>query len=438
MNKLVYLIISAVFLTGFLSSTISKVFTLIPEFLSAVAFLVILLRIAVSKTITVSPKYIVLGGLVLLHLLTGLIVNSVAPGTIVAGIRPYLKWLPLFFLPMVYSFSDREIGQQARFVLFLALLECPIAIFQRFIQYKGIASGDNVTGSLGAGGSGALSIFLLSVIAVLFAYYLKGRIRLIFFIVILCVLFLPTMINETKVTFLLLPIVLIVPYLYASRNALSVPKFAGVATLGLSLMFLFVLVYDQIVGQWGGQGIQDFMLKRVDSYLYSGIDFSKENLLSQSQIGSNMVLPEEVIGTKEGGGRLDKILLPINTLSNQPIKFWLGLGIGNVSTSVINIFSGEYTERLGAISGESLLSFLLWETGIGGVFLLLLFVLFLLVDAHKVSKLNNSAGIFASGWMGVLVIYLIAVPYINFFYFNTLIFLFAYFSGYIVSKAGHV
>ncbi|MBK9132741.1 MAG: hypothetical protein IPM20_14080 [Gammaproteobacteria bacterium] len=300
-----------------------------------------------------------------------------------------------------------------------------------------MATGDVVTGTLGLGASGVLSILMLSAIAVLLAYFIREKIRAGAFVIILCILFLPTMINETKATLVLLPIVLIIPYLYASRKKLSALQLVSISAISLSLLIGFVYVYDQISGQLGrGASILEFITSdRSTSYLYSQKELYKEkDLLERIQIGS-MELPRDVIGSKEGGGRIDKILLPINVFSDRPLKLWLGLGVGNVSTSILNVFSGEYAVRLGAVSGEMLLTLLLWETGVGGVILFVLFLIFLIVDAHKLSRSGDSSAILASGWLGVLAVILIAMTYINMFYFNTLIFMFSYFSGYVAAKS---
>jgi hypothetical protein len=429
--------ICTVFFSSFLASNVHRVLTLLPEALSFLILVVVLVRLAAHKSLSLGPKYLILGILVLLHVLTGLIVNSVAPGILLTGLRPYVKWLPVFLLPMVYPFSEKEIGGQLRLVLGLSIIQCPIALYQRFVQYRGVATGDVVTGTLGSSASGALSVFMLSVIAVLLAYFIRGRVRTGTFIIVLCILFLPTMINETKATLVLLPIVLMIPYIYASRKRLSVPQLAGMFAISFSLLIGFVYVYDQIGSQLGrGDSILEFVTSdRSTSYLYSKKEFYKEkDLLDRVKIGG-LELPRDVIDSKEGGGRVDKILLPINTLSGQPLKLWLGLGVGNVSKSIIDIFSGEYAVRLGAVSGEMLLTLLLWETGVGGVIIFIMFLSFLIIDAHKLSKSGNTGAIFASGWLAVLVVVLIAIAYTNMFYFNALIFTFAYFSGYVVSRS---
>lgn len=436
MNKFVSFFIISVFFSGYFASNLHKVFALVPEALSFIVLLIIAVRLAISKSMAITPKYVVLGFLVGLHVLAGLILNSVSPGTIVTGIRPYLKWLPIFILPMVYSFSERDIGKQLKLILGLSLIQVPVAVYQRFVQYKGAPTGDVVTGTLGDGASGALSILMLSAIAILIPHYLSGRIRFKTFSFLLCLLFIPTMINETKVTLILAPIAFVVPYIYASRNRLSISKLMGISTLSVVLIVGFVYIYDHIRGQWdSGTSIIDYYSSdRGASYLFNNSEIDIDSLLTPGRIGSSIELPSEMIGRKEAGGRLDKLLLPFKTLSSQPISLWFGLGIGNVSVSVISMYSGQYAASLGQISGSSLFVFLAWETGIGGVILFLLFLGFLVSDAHRLSRSGVEGALLSSGWVAVIVIIVITFSYINILFFNALIFVFSYFSGYVVAQ----
>ncbi len=433
MNKLVYSIILAVFFSSYLASGIHRAFNLVPEVLSGIVLVVILARIAVNHSLCVSPKYLMLGAIAVLHAVSGMILNTVDPGTIVTGLRPYLKWIPLFLLPAVYRFSEEEISGQIKLILILGLMQSPLAFFQRFVQYRDAATGDFVTGTLGESASGVLSIFLLSVIAVVIAFYVRGRLRFPQMLLFTLALFLPTTINETKVTLLLLPLAIVVPYIVAS-NRLSMAQLVAIPVLGILLTTGFVVIYDYAGSIWGARGIGEFVDKEAGSYLYSESNATRGNLLERNRIGSGLQLPEELIKPDEGGGRVEKLLLPLKNLSDNPLKLWMGLGVGNASPSIINVFSGTYSGRIGKISSETLSSFLLWEVGVGGLIILFTFLMLLMYDTYKIGKEKNTLGVLAAGWFGVLVIVLLTVPYLNLFYSNVLVFLFAHMSGYISAE----
>ncbi len=399
--------------------------------------LVVIARLAVTRSISLSPKYVLLGILVGLHILLGVIINAVPPGAIVFGIRPYLKWVPIFLIPVVYQLSQGDLKELLKFILMMALLQCPFAIFQRFIQYKDISTGDVITGTLGENASGALSIFMVSAIALLIAFYVRKRIRFSQVMVLVSLLFIPTTINETKVTLILLPLALVVPYIFSVRKIKPI-QLIGIPVLALMLTIGFVAIYDQVASKWGGLSVGFFVDKQAETYMYRGDDRHDDVELSPRRIGKNLLLPKEIITLEEGGGRIDKILLPINVLSNDSVKLWVGLGVGNAMLSSVSISSGSYGWRLGIISNDTLMSFLLWETGIGGLLLFLIFMLLVTYDAYKLARTDDIRGAMAAGWLGVLVIIFLSIPYTNIFYFSVLIYLFALLSGMVAAEAARI
>lgn len=433
MDRLLVILITILFLGSYLAP-IQVVIKLLPEIISAAVLVFILLRMALLRSIFITKKYVILGSVIAIHMLVGIIVNSVAPGTILTGMRPYLRWLPLFLLPMVYQPPEGQLRRQLLLMLFFLLLQAPVALYQRLIQYSGAMSGDAITGTLGEGNSGVLSILLLSGMAVLTAFYARGVISGARLFILLLVLGLPTAINETKVTFILLPLVVSVPYLLASRKKINIGKLAPLLVTLVVIFGGYITLYNHFYKEAGseGVGIAAFWDKAA-KYLYREHQFDSGTLTEDRRIGGNTVLNKDPIGSKEGGGRMDKILLPILTLSEDPVKLWVGLGVGNVSTSVIGQFSGKFSYRIGEISSGTTASFLLWETGVGGIILFLVLLVFLASDAFRLSKENNPRGILAAGWVGVMLIFIIIVFYLNIINYQVLSYLWAFISGHIVS-----
>ena len=79
------------------------------------------------------------------------------------------------------------------------------------------------------------------------------------------------------------------------------------------------------------------------------------------------------------------------------------------------------------------LSILVWETGVIGLFLFLLFFYFIYQDAKSLSRNDSFPGIVAVGWSGVVIIVVLSIPYKNIMVFNVIGFLFWYFSGYVMA-----
>lgn len=426
MNMLVYGVISLCFFDGYIIDRLPPVFKLIPEILSAAIALLVLTKITAERFMALQTKYVILAIFTILHIITGIIVNFVAPGVILSGLRQFAPGIALFLLPMAYRFSQDEIFKQLKLILYFSLFQIPVTLYQRLVKYQGFDTGDVVTGTLGAGTSGALSVLLVSVVAVVITLYVRKKISSVACGLLTVALLIPTTINETKVTVVLLPIAVFIPFLVASSGKITFSQLATGILGSAVLIGGFTIGYQQFYHH----------TLSPTQYLYSGKDIAEKQSLSDQSIGV-LNIPSDTVGTTDAGGRLDKIILPLQVLSSDPIKLWLGYGIGNVSNSIIGKFSGEYASALGKISGQTLLSSALWNFGIGGAVLVLVFQCLILQDAYYLWRKHRDDNVLIAAWIPVTLIQLIVTPYLNIFNFNVLIFLFNYLSGYVAAERFH-
>ena len=160
MNFFIFTTFVSLFTMDYLANNLQvipqKMF-LIPEAFSGIAMILVILLGISNKRFNMSMKYVIFLLWFLLAITAGLIINKVDPLVTVSGLRIYLKSLPFFLLPMVYDFSEKQIRWQLLFLAVLCLTQIPITIYQRFIQYAGVMTGDVVGGSLGVNTSGVLS-----------------------------------------------------------------------------------------------------------------------------------------------------------------------------------------------------------------------------------------------------------------------------------------
>lgn len=385
--------------------------SLLPDVLSMVATVVVVLALGKNKTLHVSTKYVVFFLLFGLHLLNGAIINAVQPGAFAVGLRVYLKYIPFFFIPAVYEFSDQQIKHQLKFLLVLALLQLPVVLFQRFVQFKGILTGDVITGTLG--GSGTLSLFLIGVIAMVFAFYLKKRISVGVFVVLLILLFLPTTLNETKATLVLLPMALFIPLFLLGKGSGTLTKIPMTAVILIALFGSFIGTYDAILGDRFGRSVTD-MLKEREYW---------EKYLAGQSMGYD---------EKEKPGKIDRVVIPVETLSEDPITLLVGLGIGNVIEAPLQVFDGEYVEYLEKGSGG--MAQLLWETGLLGATLSIAFLWMVFRDSLHISRQDGLGSAIGLGWIPVVAIVGVGLFYYNMIMDPTTGYLFWYFSGYLAAK----
>jgi len=421
MRNLIPLLFLAIFLPEYLYSLglVPRLFMYLPELLSIVALGLVVLLVVKNRAIHLEPKYLLLFALIVLHILFGAIINHVETTTVFTGLRTYFKYLPFFLLPIVHEYTDKEIRTQFGWLLVYSAIQLPVALYQRFVLSAEMVSGDWVSGTLGGGGlkgSGLLTVYLMCAVSVLIAFYLRNRVSRLQMIAMLLVLVLPTMLNETKVTVILLPIAVLVPAFFTDeRTSEKIGRVLGMGVLALALFGLFALGYNQFYGQREGHGIVKFFTTegRLEASLLKG-----ERLIEQGKVG-----------------RLDALVLPLTILPEDPVELMFGLGISNVSDSFFgNKFAGAYFDKYGSYTQGSM-SVILWELGLIGISLLLLFFYLVFLDAVYLKSMRGIMGDVALGWTGVVFIITLTLFYTDLMSSNAISYIFWFYSGYVISMA---
>lgn len=422
MQKLVYILFLIIFSFDFMNRYgLPRAFTWMPEIISLITAVALVLLGARKKYVHLSFFYWGMFLLICLHIVFGAIINDVPLTAFFSGVRTFFKFAPFFLLPAFYKFSDVEITKQLKLLLALCLIQLPISIYQRFfevVKYKGdlfvgtdYLSGDNVRGLLDT--SGHLSMFMICAVSFLFACYLKKQIPTKTFLLSIVVMLIPTMLNESKASLILLPIALIAPAIVASNGVSMYKRLLGVSLLLVLFVAIFVPVYDHFMKPRWGYGLLDFitMEGRVEGYLYH----------NEKQIA------------RGNAGRFGNIAIAQETLSKDPIKLFFGLGVGNVSLSFLGErFSGEYYNEYGMHRGATF-SHLLWEVGWAGLCLMIILFIKISKDAFYLREKNGVIGAVGLGWFGVMAVFLLALLYKNTISSNIIGVLFWYFSGYVAA-----
>jgi hypothetical protein len=389
---------------------------LIPELLSGVAMLVVLVRIMGGGRIAFDWRYGIFLAALLFTIVFGYMVQDVPDGAMLAGARSYLKFLPFFLLPAVHRFTPKQLHTQLMLLLVLALAQTPLALYQRFVEFASVMhTGDPVKGTLTT--SSALSMFLVTVIAGAVVFYLRGRLKLAALVVLCAWLFLPTMLNETKATVLLLPVALLVPALLTPRKTRLLPKLVPILGVGLIAGTAFVISYNALIqhGEYGGP-IGEFFTntEALRYYLYTGAADTNQPYV----------------------GRFDSIQIALEYTSQDPLKLAFGYGAGNVSESFLPEFAGRYSDyflRLGV--GQTQVTTFLWEVGVAGL-LAYLFLFYLVTrDSLTLARSNDAAAHLGQLWTVAMIIMSFGLLYKSVLSMNDFGYLFWYFSGVVASRA---
>jgi len=317
-------------------------------------------------------------------------------------------------LPIPKPNANQQLRNQLKLILALLLFQLPLTLYQRFTLFEGVNSGDQIVGTLNI--SSILSICLISGVAVLFAFNLRKRISNIYFITLCAILLIPTTLNETKGSLILLPIAIGVPTLLWIRLGKKITVLVPATLLGLVFVGAFIALYNQSLGQTRDRSITEFVSSGdYSSYLYKGAD---EHGLTVDTVNI---------------GKVDSYVLAIENLSSDVTRMAFGLGIGNVSQGFSKALQGDYNKYALFAPQTTALSYLLWETGIIGLLLLLMGCSIVLNDACHMARNDTLIGVFALGWAAVVVIYIVSLSYKNIIPVNVIGYLFWYFSGYIAA-----
>jgi hypothetical protein len=418
MQALVVALLMSIMVVEYLSESrhlLHHYFILLPELLSAIAMLVVLARIMGGSRIAFDWRYAIFFAALLFTMLLGYTVQNVPDGAMLAGARSYLKFLPFFLLPAVHRFTPQQIRTQLMLVFAIALLETPLALYQRFIEFgQSMHTGDPVKGTLTT--SSALSMFLIATIGGVIVFYLRGRLRLTALIGLCAWLFVPTTINETKATLVLLPLALLVPVLLMPSKAHLLRKLAPLAAVGFLAVTAFVSVYNYMNRYRGyAPPVEQYATtETLRWYLYTGAANTNQPYI----------------------GRFDSIEIALDRISSDPLTFAFGYGAGNVSESFLPAFAGRYADYYMRYQvGATQITQFLWEIGIVGLLVYLYLYALVARDAVTLARSKDDTALLGQIWAVAVLVMAFALIYKSVFSMNDMGYLFWYFSGVVASRA---
>jgi hypothetical protein len=399
-------------------SALPPILRFLPEAASAVLILYVIFSGTRDRFRLVAQKYWIVFTALAIVILCGVVNSFSGPGPTLSGARYLLRAVPLFFLPAVLPISDDALKRQLKLLLVLCLVQVPISLYQRLvIMQAGRFSGDDVRGTLLD--SGILSMVEICAVLVLSGLLMKGRIGKLTFGVLFLTLLIPTAINETKATVLLLPVSLMVTLVMgaAPQNRL---KYAG---LGLAALVtfgaIFVPVYNKMEENNPVKRYQDITNyftneKNLNKYISSGVGG---------------------VGTKLNIRRGDAIMVPLQFLAKDPVTLAFGLGLGSVAPASLGKNSeGPYFGLFQNFIITSFTYFVL-QVGIFGVSIILFLFWMVFRDTLWVAQRDDSlVGAIAAGWTGVVAMYAISVFYNVYHDFASVTYLYGYFSGVICAR----
>lgn len=349
-----------------------------------------------------------------LGMIGSVVTNDVSAAPIVAGIRTYLKYVPFLLLPIIYEFSEKQIRSQLTCLFVLILAQTPMAFYQKFVEFwDGGRTGDAIGGTIGPSASGILTYVLCCTIAVVMTAALRSRLRWSIAFLIVIFLAAPIALNETKVAMVILPIVLIGPVALSGTIGQRIRNFSFLGLFSAALIGTLVVSYD-------------YFNTRTMLEFWSDRD---------------QVAFEIAMGTHQYGGkvrRLDSVRFAYLTIQKEG-KLLFGVGIGNASQSAIDGFEGDYYNRYWRMRpGQVYLSRIIWEFGLFGVLILIVFLGGIIQAALKVRHNPDLTGLLAQAWIPITAILIMSLVYFRTFEIDVIGFIYWFYSGHICAKAARL
>jgi hypothetical protein len=126
-------------------------------------------------------------------------------------------------------------------------------------------------------------------------------------------------------------------------------------------------------------------------------------------------------------------------ISGDPLTAAFGLGAGNVSTSFLPQFDGEYAayyERYEV--GMTQITNLLWQVGFVGLAVYLSFYWFVFRDAWDLARRGGQDALLGQIWVGVTTIMIFALIYKSVFAMNEIGYPFWFYSGLVAARAAEL
>ncbi|HEY3369693.1 MAG TPA: hypothetical protein VGK10_02530 [Prolixibacteraceae bacterium] len=297
--------------------------------------------------------------------------------TYLNGLR---EFIPYFLFPIIYTnilqsrWNAFFIQKFNTFLYIFLVLQIPVTLFQFSID----GAGDAVGGTQGTGFSGILTftVFLATYYLMIQDFDENNVLRSFIKKSYLLIFWLPAFINETKITFILIPLFL---FLLVKIVLSNIPKYLYLLIILIPSLYIFNFIYQNVTPQY-------------DSKDFLSNDFLAEYLSSDND-------------QYEDIPRFEKLSILINNFEQREILFGKGIGQFKGGTTLsLTPFAAKYDWLLqGSVP---MLFFLLVQVGIIGTLIFLVYWIVLMTIRPPKRIVNYSANLIIFSSVSFLIIQL--------------------------------
>lgn len=324
---------------------ISPSFRLVPEIITLVAMLLALF----SKNKKVGKYW----SLFILLLLITLLVDSLLIKSssnsfdfirILSSIRTWLIWLSPFFIGLLLL-NRKDLDYFYLTIVIISILQLPLILYQS----QTTSNADLVTGIMGEYGSGILAIFQAISALIVLELIFEKKISRFFGGMLIVLILIPVILAKALIVFIIIPISF---FTLAVISKSSKRKSTNIILTCFFIVIQLALMIIVFIKGYGGH------IDNPGAFIINKIYVALEN--SPTSYG--------------GPTRIYYLKSVYNNISESPLTFIFGHGLGYASSSRLSVNTINEIILKGSTGVGSLVATLLLENGVMGVLLILMFL----------------------------------------------------------------
>lgn len=336
---------------------------------------------------------------VLFFVLVGIIstfINHSSPIVAFMGFRKALKYILLFYIIVNTGFNEQFLKKIVKAFIVVGFIQVPFAIVEYLLWNPNLLAlgpamnrWDFITGTFPRGGTGLMSLYLISIMCFLVAYLIYGgnkKRRTLFY---LFLLFIPLPFAMSRASFIFLPFVIVFMFLKNIKKHF-VSRF--------SYFVLFSLIFLGVV-----------------KITYPLTGYNLMNYLSNPQRAIQM----QSKYSENNPGRINSIQIIYDELSNRDYGVILGAGPGQWSESYFGNYTGNIYQKFSLdFSGINQVASTLSEWGILGLIALFLIILqiYCMNSSFFATTKDDFWRVISYGFSGIIFLYVMSTLYVPLFY----------------------
>lgn len=351
---------------------LGKISYLLVDYFVAIIFIKLIIK-CVSTKKKLKKEIIIILSFVLIGIISA-ILNGVKAKLFVQNFyMDYIRYFIVFLYIQFSSIGKNEIKKIVKFLIIFTLIQLPFVIYQSIYlnifpgdmgtSTQGFVLRDFYSGIIGGKGTTELGFLIVLIISFLYSFYSNKGIKFKTFVICTSVMLIISVVNETKVTFVLVPIALII---------LNIRK------IGIKNIVLTVLICSLVV-----------------------VAINKLEELYPSQQGAltNIETMKEYINSDYAGSGLSRIngsAIATKEISKDLYSFFIGNGPGSGDKSI----NGKYKFR------TFFFPYLIYELG-SIEFLLFVYLIFLCIKKSFYLSKSRDHFLKSVGDLGIITCFLV-------------------------------